>query len=367
MHETPNPLKEKLTRLIQHNGPITIAEYMHICMADPEHGYYKQKQAIGRTGDFITAPEISQMFGELLGIWCIAVWRNMGCPSQFCLAELGPGKGTLMSDVLRATNQDPTFMSAVQVVLIETSDHLKETQKAKLPEDWASSGKLRWELDINALPAMPTLLIANEFMDVIPFRQYTKTSTGWNEVGVGLNEHLKLQKVALAGTLDQSELPPNEMGENEGSVYERSPAREAIIETISQHLAANSGAALVIDYGHLKSGFGDTFQALKSHQYVDIFEEPGEADLTSHVDFQALMSVSEKFLPSVQTTTQGDFLLNLGLLERAGQLGAGKDTQIQEDIRAQVERLAGPDQMGSLFKVMGLASEKMDLPGFQTG
>lgn len=364
MTATPNKLYEKIAALITLNGPITLAEYMHICMADPQHGYYKTQQSIGRKGDFITAPEISQMFGELIGAWCIAVWRDLGKPNPFCLAELGPGKGTLMSDLLRTAKADPSFLDAAKIVLVETSEHLVNKQKNTLPENLIASGKISWLIDINELPDLPTIIIGNEFLDVVPFRQYIKTKSGWNEIGIGLSPENKLQKVALAGNLDAECLPVGAEKETEGAVFEMSPAREAIVETICHHLTDNSGACLLIDYGHLASGFGDTFQAISNHSYADTLQCPGQADLTSHVDFQTLEKAAKKYAPNIATTTQSEFLLSLGLLERAGSLGSGKDNTTQDAIRTQVERIASPDHMGELFKVLGFSTNKIKLPGF---
>lgn len=360
-------LLDKIKHIIALNGPISIAEYMHICMADPEHGYYKTQEAIGRQGDFITAPEVSQMFGELIGIWCITTWQQLGKPSPFCLAELGPGKGTLMQDLLRAVKNNSEFMNAAQVVLVETSEALKKVQKSKLPEDLVESEKIKWEIDINKLPQMPVIFVANEFFDVVPFRQYVKKQSGWHEIGIGLSPDNSLQKMALANQIEPSQLPANANDEPEGAVFEHAPAREAIMQTLAEQINKHSGAALIIDYGHLTSCFGDTFQAMAQHAYADPLAAPGEHDLTSHVDFQPLATAAQAAgLQSVHTATQGEFLLNLGLLERAGNLGRGKDEADQNRIRSEVERLAAPDQMGTLFKVMAIASSDIKPSGFET-
>lgn len=364
MAEKDNPLKAKIARLIEVNGPISLAEYMHICMADPEFGYYKNREAIGKKGDFITAPEISQIFGELIGIWCISAWRGLGKPSSFCLAELGPGKGTLMSDLLRAAKSDPEFLSAAQVVLVETSKRLKADQSAMLTKNLIDSDKINWANDIASLPDMPTIVIANEFLDVVPFHQYVKSDNDWNEIGITLDQNGNLQKVRLAGKADLTAMPKDANKEPAESVFEYSPAREAIVETLCDHIEAYSGACLLIDYGHLQTGFGDTFQAVAKHAFSDPLDKPGEHDLTSHVDFGALVeSAKARNMKSVAAATQGEFLLALGLLERAGALGANQDDEGRNAIRAQVERLASPEQMGSLFKVFGFSSTLSSLPG----
>jgi SAM-dependent MidA family methyltransferase len=366
MATTPKPLLEKIKRMTAINGPLSIAEYMHICMADPTHGYYKTCEAIGQKGDFITAPEISQMFGELIGIWCIATWQELGRPKPFCIAELGPGKGTLMQDLLRAAKANSDFMESMQVVLVETSAAMQETQKSKLPNDLVKNGKIKWEIDIAHLPHMPTIFVANEFFDVIPFRQYVKKQSAWHEIGIGLSKESDLQKLALANCIEPSDLPQQAGHEPEGAIFEHAPARNAVAQAIAEHIKANTGAALAIDYGHLKSGFGDTFQAMANHAYVDALSSPGMHDLTSHVDFAALIgSVHDVGLKNTKQTTQGEFLLNLGLLERAGSLGRGKSEADQNRIRSEVERLAAPDQMGSLFKVLAIASDGVQLAGFE--
>ncbi len=369
MPHKPNALLKKIARLIELNGPISLGDFMHIAMADPQLGYYKKRTSIGRTGDFITAPEISQMFGEFIAVWCISLWHQMGQPDPFCLAELGPGKGTLMKDLLRAARSDPAFSAAVKVVLVETSDRLQQAQRENLPPEWLQNEKTIWHTDIASLPEMPAIIIANEFLDVVPFRQYVKSSGKWHEIGISLAAENRLQKVALANTLDETLLPPNAASEPDGAIFEHAPAREAIIENLSTHLIRHQGAALFIDYGHLQSGFGDTFQAMAAHDYADPLEAPGEVDLTSHVDFDALANVARHAgIAAVQTQTQGEFLLELGLLQRAGALGAGKQVEIQDRIRSEVERLAGPDQMGTLFKVMAISTLKSGLPGFpETG
>ena len=365
MTEQAPPLLAKIKRLVDRTGPLSLADYMHVCMADPEYGYYKTRNVIGRKGDFITAPEISQMFGELIGVWVLAVWKELGEPDPFCLAELGPGKGTLMQDLLRVVRRDNKFMAAVQIAMVETSPHLQEDQRKSLPKDVVASGKITWQFDIGQLPQIPTIFIANEFFDVIPFRQYVKRGSTWHEIAIGLTDSGALQKIALANCLEEGQLPSGADLEPEGSIFEISLAREAIAQTLAERVRTLEGAALLIDYGHLISGFGDTFQAMAAHAFANPLENPGECDLTSHVDFQALeMVVRASGIETLSMTTQGDFLLQLGLLERAGILGGDKDIKTRNRITGEVERLASTDQMGSLFKVMAFASKAVALPGF---
>lgn len=349
-----------------------MAEYMHICLSDPQYGYYKTREAIGADhkqadlgGDFITAPEISQMFGELVGIWLITAWQSLDRPKPFSLVELGPGKGTLMRDILRAAQQVPDFLAAADVVMVETSDRLIARQREVLKPFNGSVNSLSWLSSIADIPDQPSLVIGNEFLDALPFRQYVKAETGWHEVAISLDQKGNLQLGKSATRLDDQFLPDGAESEPDGSVFEYAPARQAVTEALADAITRSGGIALLIDYGHDRSGFGDTFQAVKNHAYANPLDSPGECDLTSHVDFAALMREAEKF-ETLKTaiTTQGEFLLALGLLERAGALGAGKSPRIQQSLRSQVERLAAPDQMGRLFKVMAIMPKGILLPAF---
>ncbi|MCB1384646.1 MAG: SAM-dependent methyltransferase [Nitratireductor sp.] len=361
-------LAEKLRFQIGRDGPLPLATYMQRCLADPEFGYYTTRQAIGRRGDFITAPEISQMFGELIGVWCVGAWEALDRPDRFCLAEAGPGHGTLMADLLRVLAARPDMMRAMEVVLIELSPAMRAAQAERL-EAFATAGStvggaIRWVDALADLPDLPTLLIANEFLDALPFRQYVKAAGGWRETGIGLNETGKLARLLLPVLADPAILPQGADREAEGSVFEHASAREAVIETVAAHLAKNTGAALFIDYGHAASGFGDTFQAVGDHRYRDPLAEPGRHDLTSHVDFERLAAAARaSSIAMPRLATQGAFLLALGLLERAGALGSAKSADVQDGIRADVERLAGPAAMGDLFKVLQLTSPDLPLAG----
>ena len=357
-------LAEKLTFQIDQQGPISLAAYMHACLADPQFGYYTTRPGIGEKADFITSPEASQMFGELIGGWCAAAWQQLGRPDPFCLAELGPGTGTLMADLLRAASRAEGFIEAAQLVLVEMSPSLREQQEAAL-QPWKDRlGGLAWAGHVSALPQMPLIAIANEFLDALPFRQYVKSENGWREIGIATGDNGGLVRTSLPSLADPAILPEGEEAEPQGAVFEHAPAREAAIGEISAHLLDHRGAALFIDYGHDVSGFGDTFQAMRGHAHADPFADPGQHDLTSHVDFDRLVTAAENAgLPQPTLATQADFLLELGVLERAGALGHGKDTAAQKSLRRQVERLAAPDQMGTLFKVLRLTNPPLDLPG----
>ena len=355
-----NDLEQSIRQRIITDGPMPVAEYMSLCLTHPQHGYYTTSQPVtGRAasdrtgGDFITAPEVSQMFGELIAVWCMEVWQSLGQPNPFSLVELGPGRGTLMRDLLGVAGALPGFLEAAQIHLVEISPTLAEQQSRTLS---SSTSNLRWVPDIGQLPDQPTIMIANEFLDALPFRQWVKMESGWVERAVGLSQG-KLAFVARPNVLDEALLPKGHEAEPPGMIFETAPAREAHIAMVAEKLVQCSGAALYIDYGHTSSGFGDTFQAVRNHAYADVLVEPGMADLTSHVDFQPLIKQAADLgctLP--EPVTQSQFLLSLGLLERAGNLGAGRSTQIQNMLHDAVERLAGPDQMGDLFKVMAFGS-----------
>ncbi|MDD9908135.1 MAG: class I SAM-dependent methyltransferase [Ahrensia sp.] len=337
---------------------MAISDYMSLCLTHPEHGYYTTNHPIGGRasaqrsgGDFITAPEVSQMFGEMIGVWCMEVWQVLGKPHPFSLVELGPGRGTLMRDLLRVASALPGFLPAADIHLVEISPTLAEQQSLLL-----SQAQIKWVSGIDALPAQPTLVIGNEFLDALPFRQWVKAQGDWRERGVGFVDD-QLSFVARPATLDVITLPKDHQTQPDGAVFETAPARGALVTQLADLFNAHTGAALLIDYGHLTSGFGDTFQAMRAHEYVDPLEAPGNADLTSHVDFAALANTaSDNGCVVPPATTQGAFLLSLGLLERAGNLGAGRDAAIQNQLRDAVERLAGPEQMGELFKAFAFGA-----------
>lgn len=351
------PLKERITNHIKTSGPIPLAEYMHWTMADPKDGYYANRQAIGAKGDFITAPEISQLFGEMIGIWAVETWQALGSPNPFNLVELGPGKGTLMLDLMRIGEALPEFIEAANVQMIETSERLIEIQKETL----SAFQSVNWHKSLKDIPEQPTIVIANEFLDVLPVRQYVKTGDEWREHAITLDDDENLVWTLGTGMLEKQSLPQGADKEPEGAVFEISTIREAFVANTGELLKANTGAALFIDYGHNQTGFGDTVQAMRAHGYADILAEPGMADLTSHVDFQALQKVAKDTGLNVKPLqTQSAFLLEKGMLERAGQLGHGQSAQIQESLTRQAERLALKTEMGTLFKVLEFGTIEMN-------
>ncbi|MEL6437118.1 MAG: class I SAM-dependent methyltransferase [Pseudomonadota bacterium] len=361
------PLLTRLQAQIALSGPISIADYMAICLLDPDHGYYTTRQPFGASGDFVTAPEVSQLFGEIIGAWLIHTWHVIGEPSPFVLVEFGPGRGTLMKDILRTARVSPGFNDAVHPVLIEASERLRGVQAQTLGGD---ASRVTWHDGLDDLPDMPTLMVSNEFFDALPFRQFVKSGTRWLERTIGIAPDGGLRFQTGINIADRTWLPPDvdADAEPDGAVLEVSLAREAVAADMARHICARGGAALHIDYGHDTTGFGDTFQAVRNNQYADLLAAPGQADLTSHVDFQALANAASAAGAKVSPVmAQGAFLLGCGLLERAGALGRGQAKAQQARIEADVQRLAGDgkDDMGGLFKVLCFAAPaRPPLPPF---
>ena len=351
------PLAERVARLIEASGPIGVADYMMLCLFDPAYGYYTTREPFGAGGDFTTAPEISQMFGELIGVWTYQTWQSAGKPDPIVIAEIGPGRGTLMKDLLRTLGKlDPSLAHSARFALVETSPRLTEIQKQTLGR---AEAQITWRTSIETIPPHPLILVGNELFDALPIRQYVKTPAGWRERVVGLDKNGGLALMAGPGAPDEALLPPDAVTAPEGAIVELAPARTALMETIGHRLAGHGGAALFIDYGHAEPGIGDTLQALRRHEYDDVLAHPGEADLTAHVDFAALAAVARSQGLTTSVTTQGDFLLRMGLLERAGALGASGDETLRDKLRSEVERLAGPGAtggMGELFKVLEITA-----------
>jgi len=342
-----SPLERVIRATIAAEGPIRVDRYMELCLAHPEHGYYHARESIGAAGDFITAPEISQMFGELLGVWCSLAWSALGKPDHLLLVELGPGRGTLMRDLLRAAGSQSAFRAALDIRLVETSPRLRAAQADAL----AGNVPVAWHDSLAELPAGPTILLANEFFDALPARQFVLGADGWRERRVGVGDQGRLAFVE--GPALAASIPAWASGLREGSLIETSPAREALAEAIGLRLTREGGAALVIDYGHARSAPGDTLQALQRHAYADPLEEPGTADLTSHVDFQALASAFERAGASTHgLLTQGAFLQALQIGERARVLKAKLDRAGQSQLERSVWRLVNEDGMGHLFKAL---------------
>ncbi len=356
-------LEGLLRRHIARKGGIGIAEYMTHCLAHPEYGYYTTQQPLGEDGDFITAPEASQIFGELLGIWAIACWRHMGSPARINLMELGPGRGLLMSDLLRAAAVQPDFLAALRVHLVEISPILRAEQRrrlgdapapvhwhATLPEDGAAAATPPGDA---MLDDAPLLIIANEFFDALPVQHYEHTEQGWRERMIVIDKDggFALRPVGNAPAAEK--LPAWARNLPVGSIIELSPAREMTARHLARLLRSRGGALLAIDYGHTTPAPGETLQALHRHRQVSIFHRPGETDLTAHVDFAALAEAFRaEGLNTPPPLQQGAFLLGLGLRERLDALLRNADEQQAERLLRGAERIAGVEQMGSLFKVL---------------
>jgi len=347
-------LRERLERQIAQTGPISVAQYMTAALHDPAEGYYATRPGLGEDGDFVTAPLVSQMFGELIGVWAAASWQMMGAPPLVRLVELGPGDGTLMADLSRAARMAPEFLEAAEVWLVETSEPLKALQQRRLGEG------PRWAGALNDVPnGAPMILIANELLDCLPARQFVRTAVGWCEQLVGLGPD-----GALAFTRNPTPAAGLLPDAPEGSVYEQSAAQAALGALIGGRLARDGGAALLIDYGRAVEGFGDTLQALSRHRKVDPFAGPGEADLTVHADFPAVMAAARQQGAETAILTQAEFLARMGVGLRAEALVAARPDKAPM-IGRQLNRLVAADQMGELFKAACIHSPGWTPPAFE--
>lgn len=333
-----------LKRIIADEGPMPLDRFMTLCLSHPQHGYYMTRDPLGAKGDFTTSPEISQVFGELIGVWVAQVWEQLGKPRHFALVELGPGRGTLMADVLRVLGKIDACKKAAEVHLVETSPALRAAQLERVPQ-------ATWHSSVASLPGLPTLILANEFFDALPIRQFERIKGVVFERCVDRELNLCLVPSAMR-------LPFAGDG-----VFEDQAIRDAVATHLGNHLKTARGAALIIDYGHLRSTPGDTLQAMKAHAYCQITEYTGEADITSHVDFQALgLGFMKGGARIAGTMTQGAFLKAMGLEART-QVLAGKTTGTQQrDIIAASARLANATEMGDLFKVMAVTSGLIEPP-----
>jgi SAM-dependent MidA family methyltransferase len=337
-------LKQRLEAEIAASGPIDVAEFMTRCLHDPVDGYYATRPALGARGDFITAPLVSQMFGELIGLWLVETWRGLGAPPRFVLAEAGPGDGTLMADALRAARLEAMFGAAAELWLIEASAPLRALQAERL-----AAAAPRWAASLAELPAdAPLLLIANELIDCLPARQFQRTRRGWAERVVGLSDSgelaFGLRPAALADAPDEAPI---------GAVVERSAAQEAFATELAGRIARQAGAALLIDYGRGAPELGDTLQALKGHAKVCPLATPGEADLTVYADFPAVLAAARGAGASAALLSQGELLRRLGAEARAAALQRARPDRA-DLVARQLERLVGPDQMGELFKAAAI-------------
>ncbi len=334
---------------IQHSGPVPLADYMELALSHPEYGYYQIRHPFGVHGDFTTAPEISQMFGELIGLWCVDYWTKLGSPENFRLVELGPGSGRLMQDALRAARIAPEFLSAAQIHLVENSPLLHRLQQKNL-----SNLDISWHDRLETVPEGPMILIANEFFDALPMQQYVKSENGWLKRHAGLDADHNLAFVDLE--CPENSIPKFCDAHSQASVnkiVEINTASEQIILEISNRVNTSGGAALVIDYGPAISAVGDSLQAVRDQQYSNPLEKPGMADITAHVDFEQLSNVALDCGCQIQgPTSQGRFLERLGIEARAAILQSKASEDQKQQIATAYKRLVSKEEMGVLFKVI---------------
>lgn len=346
----------ELGRLIAHRialtGPISIADFMAEALGHPRLGYYRRARPLGAPGDFTTAPEISQMFGELLGAWLADRWLAMRSPTPVRLVELGPGRGTLMADALRATRGVPGFHAALDLHLVETNAPLREAQRTAL-KDFAPS----WHERFDDVPAGPLLLVANEFFDALPVRQFHRTAEGWRERMVGLAPDGTLRLALAPGLTPFAAVLPEAAP---GAETELSEAGRALAAAVGARLDLDGGWALIVDYGYDRPGLGSSLQAVRGHRGADILDRPGETDLSTHVDFAALAAAAR--VKAFGPVGQGNFLRRLGIAARAQSLKRHASPQQARAIDSALARLIAPDQMGNLFRVLALSDDRSALP-----
>jgi NADH dehydrogenase [ubiquinone] 1 alpha subcomplex assembly factor 7 len=353
-----NALARRIARMIELDGPISVGAFMMLALHDREMGFYAARESIGAEGAFITAPEVSQIFGELAGLWCATCWREQGRPAAPLLLDLGPGRGTLSDDMLRALRSTPDFLASIELILIEASEKLESVQRARLAN---SPVPVRWLHQWSDIATdRPVFVVANEFFDALPIRQFVLTERGWCERMV----------VSRSGELSFALSPqpiPLTVGSNRGlasngAVLEICPAAEPFIEDVGRVISTNGGAALIIDYGHEGLGFGDTLQALRRHAPDEVLAAPGEADVSAHVDFSALVHAVQKSGARAHgPVTQASFLRALGIESRGEELARANPNRTAQ-IGAAVARLTGAGAMGTLFKVLAIMPADAPVP-----
>jgi len=351
-------LGSRLRRLIRLKGPLSVAEFMSEALWHPHSGYYARSEVLGADGDYVTSPEISQMFGELLGLWSAAVWELMGRPSPLLLVELGPGRGTLLADALRAVLRRPDFLAALELHLVEASRNLEAAQRARLEGTKAS-----WHAELSGVPEGPTIVLANEFLDALPILQLERTDCGWRERLVDFDSGGRFRFTLAPGPAAQEALlSPVERAAPLGTIVELSPAAIGLASALGRRVASFGGAALLIDYGRKPGARGPTLQALRRHARAEVLASPGSADLSAHVDFAVLArAAAEAGAGCHGPVPQGAFLAALGLRERAERLAAAAP-QHAEAVRSAARRLTAPEEMGSLFQAFVIAHPALPAP-----
>ena len=359
------PLETEIRRRIALAGPMPVRQFMALCLTHPEHGYYMTRDPLGRAGDFVTSPEVSQIFGELLGLWAAAVWQSMGSPENVRLVELGPGRGTMMLDAMRAAQVVPAFRNALVVHLIEISPALRARQEETLK---GIGAPMLWHDSFEEVPPGPAIVLANEFFDALPVYQAVKQINGWYERMVEIDQHgtFAFSIADEPMPLFEQLLPPAVRNAPLGAIFEW--RADTLALEIGRRIMREGGAALVIDYGHLESAAGETFQAVGRHGFADPLGTPGQVDLTAHVDFHALGLAAESMgVRAHGPLDQAEFLRRMGVERRATALKAAVTPDKASDIDVAVARLTGEGRtgMGKLFKAIAFADPKLAaLPGF---
>ena len=355
----PTPtLPELIDMQIRTSGPMSVATYMGLCLTHPSRGYYRSADPLGAAGDFVTAPEISQMFGELIGFYVVNLWQQMGSPKDFTLLEPGPGRGTLMADLLRVACRAEGFRDALDLRLFETNPALIAEQNARLePYD------PKWIDGFDKVGDGPLLVVANEFFDALPIRQFVRMDDGWHERMVGLSEGRR--SFGLNPTpIPVSAMPPAVQGAQVNEVFEVGLASGEVMKRLAAIVSRQGGAILAIDYGYARTQTGETLQGVRRHQYADVLDAAGEVDLSAHVDFEALGNLAvQAGLAVAPLATQGQFLTRLGINERTKALSAANPASAA-DLAAARARLVAPEQMGNLFKVLCAHSPGLQPLGF---
>ncbi len=362
-------LEAYIRDLIRQTGPISMEQFMRIAMAHPDYGYYKVNQPFGLAGDFTTSPEICQIFGELIGLWCAHTWQQMGAHTDIIIAEIGPGRGVLMADFLRGTSHIQGFHDSIEIAMVETSEFLTSLQEKRL---FNLHPRIKWYKNITQLPAKPALIFSNELFDVLPVQQYIKQHGLWCEKMLGIDDAgqlafvlKKLQNVEfgrLGRNLDYQIFLPRV---GDAAVFEICPDAVILWEEICARVKLHGGASLVIDYGYVESEFIDTIVALRRHKQCDVLTNIGTADISAHVDFGLLINIAQKSDIAVsQVISQGKFLRDLGIEIRAQMLAKNANASQKQELASSVARLIEDEQMGKLFKVLAVCSENITLAGF---
>ena len=352
------PLETIIRKQIAANGPMPVSRYMELCLTHPDHGYYLKQDPLGREGDFVTAPEVSQMFGELIGLWAASVWAAMGSPSEVKFIELGPGRGTMMTDALRAIKILPQFYKAVSVHLVEPSPALRARQDETLDR----AKHVEWYDSLSDVTEGPSIILANEYFDVLPIHQVVKADDGWHERMIDVDDDIFIYGVAKEPTPRFEVLMPSQVrAAPNGAIYEWRPDTE--IMDIARRVRDQGGAALIIDYGHIRSDAGDTFQAVAKHSFTNPLRNPGDSDITAHVDFEALAKAAEILGARAHgPVEQGAFLNKLGIEQRSLTLMKNSSHEESVLVAAALKRLTGKGRngMGQLFKVLGISHPSIE-------